>query len=218
LIKIKALTTFVRRCKTTNRIPDIRLIGAREVNSYIDYFDNWNKSPQKIEGIVSSEDIKFDINKFVGFREKIETLTSSVYGHRGITIEYLLRAPSSNDRDGPIEEPTPDIYSGEFMAANAAFNGAELMRLKIANEELLAAAAESGSKTERRIREAVAASAASFEAELLFEKDLRETAKKSNEDLQHKIDEMEKRIANDVQKPEETETVIEVQKRNKEVK
>ena len=122
--KIKALTTFLRRCKTTNRIPDIRLIGAREVNSYIDYFDNWNKSPQKIEGIVSSEDIKFDINKFVGFREKIETLTSSVFGHRGITIEYLLRAPSSNDRDGPIEEPTPDIYSGEFMAANAAFNGA----------------------------------------------------------------------------------------------
>ena len=91
-------------------------------------------------------------------------------------------------------------------------NGAELIRLKIANEELLAVAAEAGSKNERRIREAVAASAASFEAELLLERDLRETAEKCIEDLQHKVDEMEKRIANDAQKSEDAETIIEVKK------
>lgn len=73
-------------------------------------------------------------------------------------------------------------------------NSAELARLKIVNAQLLAAAAETGSKTERRIREAVAANAASCEAELLLERDLRETAEKSCEEIQLQLDDLRKEL------------------------
>jgi len=73
-------------------------------------------------------------------------------------------------------------------------NGAELARLKIANAQLLAAAAETGSKTERRIREAVAANAASNEAEILLERDLREAAEKSSEEMQLEVDKLRQEI------------------------
>merc|ERR1712087_19112 len=71
---------------------------------------------------------------------------------------------------------------------------AELARLKIANAQLLAAAADTGSKTEKRIRAAVAAHASSCETELFLERELRETAEKSCEDLQMQLNDVRQKM------------------------
>ena len=120
--KLMALCAYLRRCLSANRIPDIRLITPQDISVYITYLDSWRKKPDKVQDILSNYTLKFDPNDFVKFRQMIETLTSSLYGVRSITINYLLRA---NDNDTLIEEADPDINSVEFMTDNASLSGNE---------------------------------------------------------------------------------------------
>ena len=86
-MKLKALSTYFRRCFTVNRIPDVRLIRSEEVSTFVEYMEVWNKKSDKVQEILSKVEIKLDPSNFTRFRQKIETLTSSIRGYRGITLE-----------------------------------------------------------------------------------------------------------------------------------
>ena len=67
---------------------------------------------------------------------------------------------------------------------------AELAKLRVAHAQLLSAAAEGGSRTERRIREAVAANACSAEADAIVERELRLAAESALEALKIQFENM----------------------------
>ena len=121
--RIKAITSYIRRCRTVNRIPDIRLITEARVLDFMDNIDNWEGSKPAIESFLNNDDIKFDYTKFIKFREKIQTMMSSIKGNRGITLEYLLRNQRNADPQ-LIEEAIPDVESPELIKKNATLRGA----------------------------------------------------------------------------------------------
>ena len=121
--KLKALCAYFRRCLTANSIPDIRLIEAHDVDSFIRYIDSWTKKPGNVQDHISSNsDIKFEVSNFTKFRQKIETLTAGLIGDRSISIKYLLRSSEENILV-PVEDPLPDVYSIEFMMNNTSLFG-----------------------------------------------------------------------------------------------
>ena len=63
----------------------------KNVDIFVQNCDVWIDSSGDIEDVIKKSTIKFDPTKFVKFREKIETLTSSVKGVRGIKLDYLTR-------------------------------------------------------------------------------------------------------------------------------
>jgi DNA repair exonuclease SbcCD ATPase subunit len=70
---------------------------------------------------------------------------------------------------------------------------AELARLRIEKAQLLSAAAEEGSRAERRIREAVAAQSSSVEADFILERELRVAAEAAMQDMKCQIEEFKSR-------------------------
>ena len=64
----------------------------------------------------------------------------------------------------------------------------ELAKLRGAHAQLLSAAAEEGSRTERRIREAVAANACSVEADVIVERELRFAAESALETMKNQLE------------------------------
>jgi len=69
------------------------------------------------------------------------------------------------------------VYSTTVQKdADGSSDEIELAKLRLEKAQLLASASENGAKFERRIREAVAANASSIEAEIILEKELRESA------------------------------------------
>jgi len=70
----------------------------------------------------------------------------------------------------------------------------EFTKLQFEKAQLLASASENGSKFERRIREAVAANAASIEADVLLERELRESAEIALSELQKQCEELTSRL------------------------
>ena len=67
---------------------------------------------------------------------------------------------------------------------------AELAKLRVAHAQLLAAASDEGSRTERRIREAVSARLSSTEADLIVERELRLSAETTLESMRIQIEHM----------------------------
>jgi hypothetical protein len=67
---------------------------------------------------------------------------------------------------------------------------AELAKLRVAHAQLLAAVADEGSRTERRIREAVSARVSSTEADLIVERELRLAAETTLESMRIQIEHM----------------------------
>jgi DNA repair exonuclease SbcCD ATPase subunit len=65
---------------------------------------------------------------------------------------------------------------------------AELSRLRVERAQLLTAAAEEGSRTEGRIREAVAAHVSSMEADIILERELRVAAEAAVEDIKFQME------------------------------
>ena len=121
--KLKALCAYFRRCLTANSIPDIRLITVRDVDEFIRYIDSWTRKAGNVQDHISSNsDIKFEASNFVKFRQKIETLTAGLVGERSISIRYLLRSSEENIVV-PVEDPTPDVNSIEFMMNNTSLSG-----------------------------------------------------------------------------------------------
>ena len=126
MLKLKALAAYLKRCLDTFRIPDIRLIETNNVDIFVQNYDVWIDSSGDIEDVIKKSAIKFEPTKFVKFREKIETLTSSVKGVRGINLDYLTRdvnplpLPSNY-----IEDANPDVNSLDFMRLNATHFGPE---------------------------------------------------------------------------------------------
>lgn len=72
---------------------------------------------------------------------------------------------------------------------------AELSRLRVEKAQLLTAAAEEGSRTESRIREAVAAHVSSMEADVILEKELRVAAERRVEDIKFQVKELKAALA-----------------------
>ena len=124
IMKLTALSTYFRRYFTVNRIPDIRLIRSEEVSTFVEYMEVWNKKSDKVQEILSKVEIKFDPSNFTRFRQKIETLTSSIRGCRGITLEYLIRV-ENEEYTHPTEDAVPDVFSIDFMAKNASLKGSD---------------------------------------------------------------------------------------------
>lgn len=72
---------------------------------------------------------------------------------------------------------------------------AELMKLRIEKEQMLAAAAEEASNIEKRIREAIGAHAASLEADVILERELRIAAEAALENTRAEIAELREALA-----------------------
>jgi len=113
--------------------------------------------------------------------------------------DRLLHALHESEKTNAALVVTETMSKAKDNSSDTNALEMELARLKIANAQLLAAVAETGSKTEKRIRAAVAAHAASSEAELLLEKDLLESSEKVCEDLQQKLDELREKMKHEGQ-------------------
>jgi len=74
---------------------------------------------------------------------------------------------------------------------------AELSRLRVEKAQLLSAAAEEGSRTESRIREAVAAHVSSMEADVILERELRVAAEAAMEDTKFQMEQLKSGAAGD---------------------
>ena len=126
--KLIALCVYLKRCQTISRIPDIRQINPDDVTIYVEHLDQWRGKTPKADTALNQDEIKFDFNRFTGFREKIQTLSSSIKGTRGISLEYLLRPENSEGipRGGLLlEEDNPEVFSNEYMTMNATLTGPE---------------------------------------------------------------------------------------------
>ena len=124
--QLKALSAYFKRCISTYRIPDIRIINSDTVNQFVQNLEVWTESSGNIEDIIKQTNIKFETSKFTKFREKIEALVTSVKGLRGVSLDYLIR---NIDQDplptDMIEDPSPNINSLEFMRLNTTHFGPE---------------------------------------------------------------------------------------------
>ena len=65
----------------------------------------------------------------------------------------------------------------------------EIAMLRSANGQLLSAAADEASRTERRVREAVTANASAFEADIILERELRIAAEAALENVKEQLEE-----------------------------
>ena len=124
MLKLKALAAYLKRCINTHRIPDIRLITEASVNLFVQNLDTWIETSGDIEDIIKQASINFDPTKFIKFREKIETLVSSIKGIRGINLDYLTR--DTDPLPHPpnlIEDSSPNVNSLDFMRLNTTHTG-----------------------------------------------------------------------------------------------
>lgn len=88
------------------------------------------------------------------------------------------------------------VYSttAQKDADGVSSNEVELAKLRVERAQLLASASENGAKFERRIREAVAANASSVEAEIILEKELKESAELALSEMQRQCQELSSRL------------------------
>uniref|UniRef100_A0A7S4S2U0 Uncharacterized protein n=1 Tax=Ditylum brightwellii TaxID=49249 RepID=A0A7S4S2U0_9STRA len=87
------------------------------------------------------------------------------------------------------------VYSTsvENQTGSTSPEKSELIMLRLEKVQLLAAVSEASARTERRVREAVAACASSYEADLIVEKELREAAEATLGDVQTRLEESNSR-------------------------
>jgi len=125
--KLIALCVYLKRCLTVSRIPDIRQIDPNDVTIYVEHLDQWKGSTPKADTALNQDEIKFDFNRFTAFREKIQTISSSIKGKRGISLEYLLRPELLEGAPATVlvEEADPEVFSNEYMTKNATLTGPE---------------------------------------------------------------------------------------------
>ena len=124
--RIKALAVYFKRCTDANRIPDIRIININDISRYTLNLDIWLQTVSEVEDVVKRTKIEFSTTKFTRFREKFETLVSSIIGCRGINLDYLTREPDPLPFPlDPIEDQSPDVNSLEFMKKNTTHQGPE---------------------------------------------------------------------------------------------
>ena len=124
--RIKALAVYFKRCLDANRIPDIRIIDIDAVSRFALNLDIWSETASEVEEVIKRTKIEFSTTKFTKFREKFETLVSSILGCRGISLNYLIRDPDPMPLPNtPIEDQSPDVNSLEFMKKNTTHQGPE---------------------------------------------------------------------------------------------
>lgn len=87
--------------------------------------------------------------------------------------------------------------SKQSESHESASPDAEIARLRIEKAQLLSAAAEEGSRAERRIREAVAAHLSSMEADVILERELRAAAEAAVEDMKVRLEQQKSRANED---------------------
>ena len=122
----QALAAYLIRCLDTFRIADIRIIKTNNVDIFVQIHDVWIDSSGDVEDVIKKSTVKFESTKFVKFREKIETLPSSVKGVRGINLDYLTRDVDPLPRPpNYIEDAHPHVNSLDFMRLNATHFGSE---------------------------------------------------------------------------------------------
>ena len=124
--RIMALAVYFKRCLDANRIPDIRIITLDDVIRFTHNMEIWTEKGGEVEDVIKQTKIEFSLVKFTKFREKLETLVSSIIGCRGISLNYLIRDPSPFPAPlVPIEDQSPDVNSLEFMKENTTHSGPE---------------------------------------------------------------------------------------------
>lgn len=126
MLRIKALSVYFKRCLDTHRIPDITIIDVATVSRHVQSLDIWNESTGEVDDIIKQNKIEFSTSKFTRFRRKLETVVSSIKGCRGISLDYLIRSEDPvNLANPPIEDPSPDVNSLDFMRLNTTHQGPE---------------------------------------------------------------------------------------------
>ena len=124
--RIKALAVYFKRCLDANRIPDITIITLDDVTRFTHNMEIWTEKGGDVEDVIKQTKIEFSSAKFTKFREKLETLVSSICGCRGINLNYLIRDPSPVPPPAaPVEDQSPDVNSLEFMKENTTHAGPE---------------------------------------------------------------------------------------------
>ena len=121
--------------------------------------------------------------------DEIEGLKSDL-AQVNMEKERLMHSLAESEKANAALVYATSVQSEQEASSEDA---AELARVRLERAQLLAAATEVGARTERRIREAVAASAASIEAELILEREQRQAAESAVEDFQAQIEDMKER-------------------------
>ena len=129
MLRVKALAVFFKRCLDANRIPDIRIIDIDVISVLVQSLDLINDSSTGVNDVIKQSKIEFSTARFTRFRQKLETIVSSIQGCRGISLDYLIRNTDPiQDPNIPIEEASPDVYNPEFMKLNTTHTGPEFQK------------------------------------------------------------------------------------------
>ena len=129
MLRVKALAVFFKRCLDANRIPDIRIIDLNVASVLVRSLDIINDSGTGVDDVIKQSKIEFSATRFTKFRQKLDTIVSSIHGCRGISLDYLIRSGDPDqDPNIPIEEASPDVYNPEFMKLNATHIGPEFQK------------------------------------------------------------------------------------------
>lgn len=131
--------------------------------------------------ISALEDDKDVVRRF--HADELETLRNEL-AHLSMEKDRILHSLRESEKNNAalVYATSKERDSGEVDNHED-----ELARLRASNAQLLTAAGEEGSKTERRIREAVAASASLVEADVILERELRSATEAALDDLKAQI-------------------------------
>lgn len=117
---------------------------------------------------------------------EIEALKAEI-SQLGMEKDRILHNLHESERSNEILTSSGDINNKMEIRESM-----DVQKLRLINLKLLASASEAASKTERRIRAAVAANAASSDAELIFERELTAASEKTCGELRSKLDKLHK--------------------------
>lgn len=121
--------------------------------------------------------------------DEMESLKSEL-AQVNMEKERLIHSLNESEKANAALVYSTSVDSDRDGGSNGS---SELAKLRLEKAQLLAAASEMGSRMERRIRESVATHASASEAEIILERELRETAEAALEDMQAQIQELKAR-------------------------
>ena len=135
--------------------------------------------------ITALEDDRETLRRF--HADELENVRNELY-HLSMEKDRVLQALKDSEKTNAALLYTT-TREHEAVGPDSS-SEAELAKLRVSHAQLLAAVSEEGSRTERRIKEAMAASAASIEADVIVERELRFAAEKALEIMRVQVENM----------------------------
>ena len=117
--------------------------------------------------------------------DELETLRNEL-SHITMEKDRILNSLKESEKNRAALE-----YAASMEQEDVGFSTheREIAKLRAANAQLLSAASDEASRTERRVREAVTANASAFEADNILERELRVAAEAAFENMKEQLEE-----------------------------